>query len=220
MKAVTVTYFLDVISSWCHWAEPAWNELQQRFADRASFGWKIALMDASGIPGSRAEEEWYYRRSGTMMRSPYMLNAGWYEEGLKEYLAPNAVAEAARTMGAGGDVVRIALARAGMIDGRKIGDWDVALAVASEVSKLNAAELAARSRSPENLDQMRKSTREFHDLRMTVRPSYLIENNIGDRATFSGLATFEPLAATVEAMLRDSEGYASYAAHHGKPPGA
>jgi len=28
---ITVTYYLDVISSWCFWAEPAWAELKKRY---------------------------------------------------------------------------------------------------------------------------------------------------------------------------------------------
>jgi len=43
---VHVTYYLEVISSWCFWAEPAWTELKRRYADRVEFTWKIALMPA------------------------------------------------------------------------------------------------------------------------------------------------------------------------------
>jgi hypothetical protein len=43
--------------------------------------------------------EWYYRRSGMLMRSPFMLNASWVEPGRAEYLEPNCVAEAARDFG-------------------------------------------------------------------------------------------------------------------------
>jgi len=28
---VKVTYYLEVISSWCYWAEPAWAELKRRY---------------------------------------------------------------------------------------------------------------------------------------------------------------------------------------------
>src|SRR5437763_1159037 len=29
-----VTIYVDVISSWCFWAQPAWEELKKRYADR------------------------------------------------------------------------------------------------------------------------------------------------------------------------------------------
>ena len=77
---LTVTYYLDVISSWCFWAEPAWAELKKRHDGKVEFQWKIALLDKTGLPISRAQEEWFYRRSGTIMRSPFMLSSAWYDE--------------------------------------------------------------------------------------------------------------------------------------------
>jgi predicted DsbA family dithiol-disulfide isomerase len=71
---IKITYYLDVASSWCYLAEPAWVALKDRYAGRVDFDWKIALMDATGLPTSREQLGWFYRRSGMMMRSPFMLN--------------------------------------------------------------------------------------------------------------------------------------------------
>src|SRR5206468_12980352 len=87
------------ISSWCYRAIPAWQELQQRYRDSVDFHWKIALMDKAALPPTREHTEWFYRRSGMLMRSPVMLNACWVEPGAAEYLAPNCTAEAARDLG-------------------------------------------------------------------------------------------------------------------------
>lgn len=59
-----VTYYLGVISSWCWWAE-----LKNRYAGRADFSWKIALLDTSGLPVGREQCDWYYRRSRFMSRA-------------------------------------------------------------------------------------------------------------------------------------------------------
>jgi hypothetical protein len=112
-----VTYYLEVISSWCYWAEPAWAEIKQHYAAQAEFNWKLALMDSFGLPTSQNQCEWFYRRSGTIVRSPFMLNSGWFEPELKEYLAPNLVAEAAKDFGVTDDRVRLALAHAGLREG-------------------------------------------------------------------------------------------------------
>src|SRR5438477_1665308 len=88
MKA---TYYLEVISSWCHWAEPAWAELKQRYAGQVEFGWKIAQMPAEAYPVSKSQCDWFYRRSGSITRSPYMLNSGWFEPEIKQYLVPNLI---------------------------------------------------------------------------------------------------------------------------------
>lgn len=217
---VTVTYYLDVISSWCHWAEPAWAELQARFRNQVAFQWKIALMDPSGLPTSMAQEEWFYRRSGTITRSTYMLSTGWFQPGSGEYLAPNAVAEAAKDFGVTDDRVRLAIARAGLIEGREIGRWEIALDAALGVAALDRTALEARARSPEIEARLRASTAEFHALKVTQRPTFLLEDAIGDRALFSGLVQAPPIAATIEVMLDDVAAYTSWAAHFGAPPAA
>ena len=213
-----VTYYLEVISSWCYWAEPAWAELKQRYASQVEFGWKLALMDASGLPLSRNQCEWFYRRSGLIMRSPFMLNSGWFEPEMKEYLAPNLVAEAAKDFGATDDRVRLAIAHAALREGRKVGNWTESAAVAAAAAGLDASALLEKAKTPEVEARARATTAEFHSLKVNQRPTFLLENRIGDRAVFSGLATVTPLAAAIDAMLNDAAAYASHAAHFGLPP--
>src|SRR5438128_2638191 len=213
-----VTYYLEVISSWCFWAEPAWAELKQRYAGEVEFDWKIALMDASGLPLSRNQCEWFYRRSGLIMRSPFMLNSGWFEPEMKEYLAPNLVAEAAKDFGATDDRVRLAIAHAALREGRKVGNWTESAAVAAAAAGLHASALLEKAKTPEVEARARATTAEFHSLKVNQRPTFLLENRIGDRAVFSGLATAAPLAAAIDAMLNDAAAYAAHAAHFGPPP--
>src|ERR1051325_5700582 len=143
---LTVTLYLDVTSSWCYWAEPAWAELKKRYQDRADFQWKIALMDATGLPTSHEQHEWFYRRSGTLMRSPFMLNSDWIVYGLAEYLAPNCVAEAAKSFGIGDDRVRLALGYAALREGKKISDWEVASEIGARAGGIDKKKLHAKAR--------------------------------------------------------------------------
>jgi predicted DsbA family dithiol-disulfide isomerase len=215
---VKATYFLEVVSSWCHWAEPAWAELQRRYAGQVECAWKVALMDASGMPVSRAQCEWFYRRSGLIVRSPYMLNAGWFEPGLNEYQAPNLVAEAARDFGVNDDRVRLAIAHAAVREGMKVGRWEVAAEVAARATGLDAAALLAKARTPEIEARARATTAEFHALQVTQRPTFVLESRIGDKAVFSGTWQAAPLVAAIESMLADAAAYATHAAHFGGPP--
>jgi predicted DsbA family dithiol-disulfide isomerase len=215
---VHVTYYLEVISSWCFWAEPAWAELKQRYDGRAEFEWKIALMPAEAYPVSREQCEWFYRRSGSITRSPFMLNSGWFEPNLKQYLAPNYVALAAAELGLTDDRARLGIARAGLRDGKKVGQWEIAAAAAAEATGLDAGELEARAKSTQIAARAQATTGEFHALQVTQRPTFLFENSIGDRAMFSGIAGVAPLAAAVEALLADEAGYTSWKAHFGEPP--
>ncbi len=217
---IRVTYYLDVISSWCYWAEPAWAEWKSRFAAAAQFEWRIALIDASGLPKSRSQEEWFFRRSGTILRSPYMLSAAWVEPGVDEYFAPNALVEAARDFGVTGDPVRLALAEAALRQGLPVGQWDIAAPVAAKAAGLDATTLLERARSAEVDERVRAATAEFHALGVTQRPTFVLEDEIGDRAVFSGLVQPGPVIAAIEAMLGDCAAYASWKAHMGEPPAA
>jgi len=215
-----VTYYLEVLSSWCHWVDPVWAELKARYAGRAEFEWKIALMNPGDFPVSRDQCDWFYRRSGaTVMRSTYMLNSGWFEADRKgEYTAPNLVAEAGKDFGVTDDRVRQALTVAALRDGRKIGDLALAAAIGAKAAKLDAKKLRKAAESAEVRARVQASTAEFFAHQIGQRPSFILTDAIGDKAVFSGLVRLEPLAATIDAMLADTAAYAAHKAHHGVPP--
>ncbi len=214
-----ITYFVEIMSSWCHWAEPTWLELKKRYDGRVDFQWKIALMNPEDFPISRDQCEWFYHRSGTIVRSPTMLNPGWFEAERKgNYDVPNLVAEAGKDLGFTDDRLRLALTTAALREGQKIGNLEVAVSAAAKATGLDAAKLRALTESPEVKERVRASTAEFHSLQITQRPAFLLEDKIGDRAVFSGLVALAPLSATIDAMLADTASYATHAAHFGPPP--
>ena len=215
---ISVTSYIDVISSWCFWSEPTWARLKEKYDGRVDFQWKIALMDKQGLPTSRAQEEWFYRRSGMMTRSPFMLRTEWYEHGPAEYLAPNAIAEAGRDFGVKDDRIRLAIAIAGLREGKMAGRWEVAAEVAAAAAGLDVGQLLERAKSPDIEERIRRSTAEFHALQVSQRPTFVVDTAIGDRAVFSGVVKFEPIAATIESMLDDAAIYAAHKAHFGDPP--
>jgi predicted DsbA family dithiol-disulfide isomerase len=177
-------------------------------------------MKPDDFPASKSQCDWFYRRSGgTVMRSPFMLNSGWFDAGLKgNYNAPNLVAEAGKDFGFTSDELRLAISRAGLREGRKIGNVAEAVAAASEATGVNAAELRVRAESAEVKARVDASTAEFLGHRINQRPAFILEDAIGDKAVFSGLVRLEPLVATIDAMLADTAGYAAHKAHHGDVP--
>ncbi|PYK83056.1 MAG: disulfide bond formation protein DsbA [Verrucomicrobia bacterium] len=189
---MTVTDYLDVVSSWCFWSEPTWAELKRHYDGRVEFQWKIALMDPTGLP--------------------------WYDPTLKEWLAPNAVAEAAKEFGITDDRVRHTLAGAALREGKKVSDWDVAAEIGAAAGNLEKKKLLETARSSAVEKRIRASTAEFHALQITQRPSFVIDTEIGDRVIFSGVVKLEPLAATLDSMLDDATAYAAHKAHFGGPP--
>lgn len=217
---VKITYYLEILSSWCHWVEPVWTELQRRYAGRAEFEWKIALMNPEDFPVSQEQCDWFYRRSGgTVMRSSYRLNSGWFEAARAgHYEAPNLVAEAAKDFGFPGDQVRLALSQAGLRDGVKVGDLATAVKIAAKAGRIDAKRLHAAAKSEKMRARVAASTAEFFAHQVSQRPAFVLTDAIGDKAVFSGLVRLEPLAATIEAMLDDTAAYAAHAAHHGPVP--
>jgi predicted DsbA family dithiol-disulfide isomerase len=214
-----VTYFVEILSSWCHWCEPTWDALKSRYASGVEFDWKIALMNPEDFPASAEQASWFYNRSGgTVMRSDYKLNTGWFDPQLKgDYRMPNLVAEAARGLGARGDTVRRALAEAAVREGRKVGRLDEAVAVAAKAGGIPSKKLKTAALSEAVANRVAASTALFAAHQINQRPAFILEDGIGDKAVFSGLVRLEPLAATIDAMLSDTAAYAAHAAHYGKP---
>jgi predicted DsbA family dithiol-disulfide isomerase len=114
--------------------------------------------------------------------------------------------------------VRLALGHAALREGRRVGRLDEAVAVACSAAGLPAEPLAARADSAEVRERVAASTAAFHAHQINQRPAFVLHDTIGDKAVFSGLVQFEPLAATLDAMLADTGAYAAYAAHVGPPP--
>jgi len=214
-----ITFYLEILSSWCHWAEPAWDELKRRYAGRVEFDWRIALMNPADFPVSHEQCDWFYQRSGTIRRSPYMLNSGWFEPELNgDYTVPNLVAESGRDLGFSDDRLRRTLAESALREGHKIGRWKEAVSVAAACTGLDADSIEKAARSDAVAARVRESTAYFHSMQVTQRPTFVIENSIGDRATISGTVEAGPLAAVIDAQLADAAAYAAHAAHFGRPP--
>ena len=215
-----ITYYLDVASSWCFLAEPAWAALKERYAGRVDFEWKIALMDATGLPTSREQLAWFYRRSGMIMRSPFMLNTEWLQPGASEYPVRNFVAEAARDLGVSDDRVRLALATAVLRDGKQADQWEVAAEIGAQAGGLDQMKLldcafaGGRSRSA---SKYRRVSRAESDAAADLR------DRKRDRRS-RHLLRLRQIASARGSRRRDAGGisplYESHAAHFGEPPSA
>src|SRR6185312_14352100 len=174
---IKIVYYLDTVSSWCYWSEPAWAELKRRYANApVEFSWKIALLDESGMSKSRAQCDWFYRRSGTITRSPFMLSSGWLDPYQPEFLQSNCVAEAAKDFGVMDDRARLALMEAAMREGKKVADWKVCLHIAAKAAGLDENALMSNARSAAVEKRVRASTAYFHSLLVTQRPTFVLES--------------------------------------------
>jgi predicted DsbA family dithiol-disulfide isomerase len=90
--------------------------------------------------------------------------------------------------------------------------------IAAKAGKIDAARLRKAAESDVVRARIEASTKEFFAHQISQRPTYILEDKIGDKVVFSGLVAIEPIAAAIDAMLSDTAAYAAHAAHFGGPP--
>lgn len=208
---VKLVYYLDVMSSWCFYAEPALEAVRRVFGASLDYEWRIAWLANGGAWRYTPKQlAWYYRRSESI--SGVTLNPAHIQSTADGSRWPDLAAEAARALGATGDVVRHALAHAALIDGRHVEERDVALSIAAEAGGLDGAALAAKMDDPGIEARLRACAAEFDSLGATQRPTFVLRNDIGDFTVLSGNFRYEPLEACVRAMLDDEAGYRKFEA--------
>lgn len=214
-----MTYYLDIMSSWCTYVEPVWDELQQTYAGRVNFDWKIALMDRENFPVSAKQCAWFYTRSKSLQPEAPQLTPEWFEANrCGDYEAPHLVAEAGRDLGITDDRLRRALAQAALQAGQKVGDLDTSVSIAAQKFSLDANQLRDAATSDPVRQRVVASTAEFHAHQLTQRPAFIITSSIGDKAVFSGVINRETLVNALDSMLTDDQGYQSFSDQSGPMP--
>jgi predicted DsbA family dithiol-disulfide isomerase len=212
---IVMTHYLYVLSSWSLVAEEAVREVRAEFGNRLAYDWRIAVTDYSGAGAFKREKlAFYYARLEEA--TGVAMNLGWWHESY-DWLVPDRTVAAARTLGATGSDVRLALARAGLCDGRNITDRNVACSIAAEASGLDAAALGATYDAPETTLWLMRCSEEFKASGVRLRPAFVLENELGDRVLLSGIWNAEPLRCAIAALSTDEQGYKDFVARAPRP---
>ncbi|HXW77676.1 MAG TPA: DsbA family protein [Candidatus Eremiobacteraceae bacterium] len=216
-SVVSITFYLDVLSSWCLIVEDALDRVRREFGAAAHIEWRISqLRDPLGY--TREQLTWYYQRTNAV--TGVMLNPVWLESAAQGTRFANLAAEAARALGVTDDRVRLALARGAMFDGEHVGRREVAVDVAARASNLDPAALDRAMDDASVAERIAATSAEFKALDVAVVPAFVLRNPIGDTVHLSGVWRAEALIANVATLLRDAEGYAHFGADHPAPAGA
>src|SRR5579863_8228942 len=177
MPRVTLTYFLDVLSSWCLIAEDALARVRREFGDRLVYEWRIgALRDRLNYTPEQLG--WYYKRTHSLTGT--MLNNAWLEGTEDGPKWADLAAEGARSLGCVDDRVRLALARAAMIEGKHVGRREVAVETAAQAGGIAAEALERAMDDPQTAARIRASSDEMASYRATMRPTFVVRNPIDD----------------------------------------
>jgi predicted DsbA family dithiol-disulfide isomerase len=146
------------------------------------------------------------------------LNVAWLESERDGTWWPDVAAEAARSLGSADDRVRLALARAGMIDGKHVQKREIAASVAAHAAGVDPGRLDKAMDDPAVIARLRVTTAEFRALPCKVVPTFVISNEIGDVNLLSGAFRYDHIAGCVEQMLADAKAYAKFGAANLPPP--
>jgi predicted DsbA family dithiol-disulfide isomerase len=213
---VKLFYYLDVMSSWCFYAEPQLERLRKKYGARLTYDWRIALI-TENMPGGNTREqyEWFYKRSGSI--SGIHLNPDW-NQGPHTTQDANLAAEAARELGFTDDRARLALARAGLVEGLPIYRKNVAADVVAAATGIEAGRIVTLMNSPTLKERIKQTGEEFASFHIDQRPAFVLRSSIGDTAIFSGIWRFEPLDVTIGSMLHDVDEYTKFAANNPPQP--
>ncbi|MFN2529040.1 MAG: DsbA family protein [Candidatus Baltobacteraceae bacterium] len=216
MANVHIDYYLDTMSSWCLIAEEAIDQLRAEFGTDIELEWKIVQLN-EGAPFEASAEKfaWFYGRTKAV--TGVQLNPAWHRSMLDSSVFPNLAAEAARSLGVMDDRVRRALSRAAMNDGHHVPNKEVTLDIAARAGGLDKEKLREMMDAHQTLAKIMTNTIELRKLPVKVIPTFVITNDVGDRAILSGFHQHETLAAVVREALQASSRYDEYMARVPEP---
>ena len=188
--------------------------INQRYGSRVPIVRKIALInDGKPMAAGLEQEKWYYDRCEFVTGRRF--NHNWIEKSGQPTWIPNAVIQAAESLGQG-DAVREILKSEGLMEGKPILRREVALELAAKASGLSQSELEQAFNDEKTADTIRASTAEFSLLPANQRPTFLLRSNIEDTVLLSGIYRAEPVLTAIEAMISDEDAYERFRANY--PP--
>jgi predicted DsbA family dithiol-disulfide isomerase len=211
---MTLTYYYDVCSMWCALGDEVLVAIDKRYGSRLPIVRKIALInDGEPMAAGLEQEKWYYDRCDFVTGRRF--NHNWIEKSGQTTWAPNAVIQAAESLGYG-DAVREILKTEGLMEGRPILRLEVALELAAKASGISQSELQHAVNDEKTANAIKTSTAEFGLLPGNQRPTFLLRSNIEDTVLLSGIYRPEPVFAAIEAMISDEDAYERFRASY--PP--
>jgi predicted DsbA family dithiol-disulfide isomerase len=201
---VKATFFIDVLSHWCLAAWPA-VEAAAKAIGRENIDLAFAPIETGLDDVTPEREAWFYRR-GTLAYD-MRLRSDWYEQPGTTTVYANAAVAAAIALGADAFATAPATMRAAMVDGRLLGRRDVAIATVAELTHLSSPELEKVVDSASIAESMREGNDRLRACGCTERPSFLLENAIGDRIVMQGVWQTQPLLAALVSLRHDEDAY-------------
>lgn len=197
------TVFVDVLSHWCLAAMPGIRALADLTPNLEIV---FAPLSDGGPNGNTLEQErWYYKRGAIAYGRE--MRADWCESPQTRTWFANAIAYVGSEIS--GDPLRAthAVMSAAMEQGYLLGRADACYEMMGKHLGKSASEIARRVMDPAVDQALRDGNRRLAALSADERPTFYLENEIGDKVLLKGMWHKELVAAAGLALLHDQRAY-------------
>ncbi|HEY5339929.1 MAG TPA: hypothetical protein VIK27_02795, partial [Candidatus Aquilonibacter sp.] len=202
----------------CLFADGAVERLREKYGDDIAFDVRIAPVKDGGPLGYSPEAlRWYFDRSESMTG---IATVAWIADERATTFFANAATLAAQQLGADVDVVRRAVQSAGLLEGCQVGNAEEVGAIAAAAGGVDRARVLEGLRGEAVRAILHANIADLRALGCDLRPTFVMENAIGDRMVLSGTYRFDVLDACIGSLLDDQRAYAAFSVTHPPPPGA
>jgi predicted DsbA family dithiol-disulfide isomerase len=208
---ITIQYFIDVLSQWCFISDKALLKVRMLYGDRLPIRYRFVPMSGRepvyvDVSGQRSA----YERSAFMTG---VKTTPWLDKEARSTWHANVAVVAAAELGIDIERARLAVSSAALEQGMSLGEDGAASELLASRFGLDRVALDRAMASDGVLGRMDDDLKEFTRYGLTVRPSLVMENEIGDWTILNGGHRETLIAEAVSSLLIDGTGYEWYERH-------
>ncbi len=218
MLPLKIDYFLDALSQWCYISDRAILRIRMRYGNRL-------LINYHFVPIS-GRDPIYVNGQGQRLaydRSEFITGihtTPWLRDEPRSTWDANASILAVASMGIDVERVRSCVSSAALERGLPLGDRGEAASLLAAEFGLERSRIEEVMQSPAICDALDASGGEFAQHGLTVRPAFVLENEIGDRVILNGGWRESLFVEAIDSLLADAAGYEWYEKHVASMPNA
>ncbi|MGA9274494.1 MAG: DsbA family protein [Candidatus Cybelea sp.] len=213
MLPITIQYFIDVLSQWCLISDKALLSVRMRYGDRLPVRYRfVPISGRDPIYVDLAGQRTAYERS-TFITG--VKTIPWLQGEARSTWQANVAVVAAEELGVDIERARLAVSSAALLEGVSLGEDGVASAFLASRFGLDQVALDRAMESDAVQARMHDDLSAFARYGLTVRPSFVIENEIGDWTILNGGHREALISEAVSSLLMDGTGYEWYVKHLG-----
>jgi predicted DsbA family dithiol-disulfide isomerase len=208
---IRIDYYLDALSQWCFIGDKALRNIQMRYANQLHIRYRFVPICGRGpIYVDSDGQRMAYERSESISG---VHTTVWLQGEARSTWQANAAILAACSLGIDIERARNAISTAALEHAAPLGENGEAATLIATRFGIDRQVLEAAMNSQAICEQMDEDARAFTQNGCTLRPAFVLENDIGDRTVLNGGWRESLLAEVVDALLSDAAGYEWYEKH-------